>query len=295
MEEEAFPGELRQKGSDWFLIIRLIPMSYEVNDFQQDVIEASEDTPVLVDFWAPWCGPCRQLSPVLESLAEAHDDWTLVKVNVDDNQEPAQAYGVRGIPAVKLFVDGEVAAEFTGAKPKHTIESWLDDNMPSEEKSRIEEAKAALDDGRHEDAEQLLWPVLEDNPDHNEAQVLQARALAFKDPTRAQVLAEAANVADPTLRQVRDAVQTVARLLELSDAPSDLPNGDVQDDYRAAIEALAAQNFGAALDHFIDVVRVNRDYDDDGARKACVALFTLLGEEHPVTQEHRRTFDMALY
>ena len=270
-------------------------MSYEVDDFQQDVIEASDDAPVLVDFWAPWCGPCKQLSPVLESLAEAHDDWALVKVNVDDNQEPAQAYGVRGIPAVKLFVNGEVAAEFTGAKPKHAIESWLEEHMPSEAKSRIAKAKTALDEGRHEDAEQLLWPVLEDDPEHDEAQVLQARALAFKDPTRAQALADAADVADPTLRQIRDAVETVARLLELGESPSDLPEGGARNDYRAALDALTNQDFDSAIDHFIDVVRVNRDYDDDGARKACVALFTLLGEDHPVTQDHRRTFDMALY
>jgi putative thioredoxin len=270
-------------------------MAYEVEDFQSDVIETSEETPVVVDFWAPWCGPCRQLSPVLESLAEAADDWQLVKVNVDDNQEAAQAYGVRGIPAVKLFADGEVVAEFTGAKPEHAITTWLEENLPSEEKSRIESARTALDEGNHEEAEQLLWPVLEDNPDHDEAQVLMARALAFKDPTRAQALADAAEVADPTLRQVRDAVQTVARLLEVADDPSSLPDGDAKDTYAAGTEALADQDFDAALEHFIDVVRTHRDYDDDGARKACIALFTLLGEEHPVTQDHRRTFDMALY
>ena len=270
-------------------------MAYEVDDFQADVIEASEDAPVLVDFWAPWCGPCRQLSPVLESLAEAQDEWTLVKVNVDENEEAAQAYGVRGIPAVKLFVDGEVAGEFTGAKPEHAIRSWLEEHLPSEAKSRLEEARQALEDGNHQEAEQLLWPVLEDDPNHDEAQVLMARALAFKDPTRAQALAEAAEVADPTLRQVRDGVQTLARLLEWADDPSDLPEGDGRADYRAGIEALATQDFDAALTHFIDVVRTNRDYDDDGARKACIALFTLLGEKHPTTQEHRRTFDMALY
>jgi putative thioredoxin len=232
---------------------------------------------------------------VLESLAEAADDWQLVKVNVDDNQEAAQAYGVRGIPAVKLFGDGEVVAEFTGAKPEHAIKKWLEENLPSEEKSRIEEAKAELEAGNHEEAEHLLWPVLEDNPDHDEAQVLMARALAFKDPTRAEALADAAEVADPTLRQVRDAVETLARLLAMADDPSALPDGDAKDSYVAGIEALADQDFDAALDRFIDVVRTHRDYDDDGARKACVALFTLLGEEHPVTQEHRRTFDMALY
>ena len=270
-------------------------MAYDVDDFQEDVIGASEDTPVLVDFWAPWCGPCRQLSPVLESLAEEQDEWRLVKVNVDEKKEAAQAYGVRGIPAVKLFVDGEVVAEFTGAKPEHAIRSWLEDNMPSESKSRLEEARQALDDGDRREAEQLLWPVLEDDPDHDEAQVLMARALAFKDPTRAQALAEAAEVADPTLRQVRDAVQTLTRLLEWDDDPADLPEGDGRADYRAGIEALADQDFDTALDHFIDVVRTNRDYDDDGARRACIALFTLLGEKHPTTQAHRRTFDMALY
>jgi putative thioredoxin len=270
-------------------------MAYEVDDFQDDVIETSEDTPVVVDFWAPWCGPCRQLSPVLESLAEAADDWRLVKVNVDDNQQAAQSYGVRGIPAVKLFSDGEVVAEFTGAKPEHAIKKWLEENLPSEENDRIEKAKAALDDGKRQEAEQLLWPVLEDTPNHDEAQVLMARALAFKDPTRAQALAEAASVADPDLRQTRESVDTLTRLLEMADDPSALPDGDAKDTYADAIDALAEQDFDAALDHFIDVVRVHRDYDDDGARKACIAIFTLLGEEHPVVQEHRRTFDMALY
>ncbi|MCS3757147.1 tetratricopeptide repeat protein [Salinibacter ruber] len=270
-------------------------MSYEVNDFETDVLDASADTPVLVDFWAPWCGPCQQLSPVLESLAEATDDWTLVKVNVDDHPSAAQEYGVRGIPAVKLFVDGDIEAEFAGIKPKPQLESWLDEHLPSEEKSRIEEAKEALEAGSHQEAEHLLWPVLEDNPDHDEAQVLMARALAFKDPNRAQVLAQEAEVADPTLRQMRDGVETIARLLELAEDPSALPENGVKDTYVAALDALADQDFDAALDQFIDVVRTDRDYDDDGARKACVALFTLLGEQHPVTQEHRRTFDMALY
>lgn len=270
-------------------------MSYEVTDFQDDVLDASADQPVLVDFWAPWCGPCRQLSPVLESLAESADDWTLVKVNVDDHQEEAQSYGVRGIPAVKLFVDGEVEAEFTGAKPEHTVKKWLEEHLPSEEKERLDQARTALNAGNREDAEHLLWPVLEEHPDHDEAQVLMAHALGFKDPTRAEALADAAEVADPSLRQVRDGVQTIARLLSFAEDPSALPEGSVRDTYLDGIQALADQDFDTALDHFIDVVRTNRDYDDDGARKACIALFTLLGDEHPATQAHRRTFDMALY
>lgn len=270
-------------------------MSYEVDDFQTDVIEASQDAPVLVDFWAPWCGPCRQLSPVLESLAETQDGWTLVKVNVDDNGAAAQKYGVRGIPAVKLFVDGDVTAEFTGVKPEHQVRNWLEENLPSEEKSRIEEAKEALSEGNHQEAEHLLWPVLENNPDHDEAQVLMARALAFKDPKRSQALAEAAEVTDPTLRQMRESVETISRLVELAEDPSPLPKDSVKETYVDGVQALADKNFDVALENFIDVVRTNRDYDDDGARRACVALFTLLGEKHPVTKEYRRTFDMSLY
>jgi len=270
-------------------------MDYEVSDFRSDVIDASYDTPVVVDFWAPWCGPCRQLSPVLESMAEAADDWTLVKVNTDEHPSEARQYGVRGIPAVKLFVDGTVEAEFTGAQPKRPIQQWLDEHLPSEAKTRIQQAKKALDAGDDAEAEQQLWPVLEDDPDHPDAQVLMARALAFRDPKRAKALADAADVADPALRQTRESVQTIARLVDLADDPDALPDAPGRDDYRAAIEALAEEDFDTAVQHFIDVVRAHRDYDDDGARKACIALFTLLGPEHPVTQNHRRTFDMALY
>ena len=273
----------------------IFAMAFEVQNFQQDVIEASREQPVLVDFWAPWCGPCRQLGPVLEKLAEAAGDWTLVKVNTDENPEPAQRYGIRGIPAVKLFHEGDVIAEFTGARPEHAVRSWLDDNLPSATKSALEQAKAALDEGDTEEAEQLLWSVLDSDADNAEAKVLLARALAFRDPQRASALAEDADIADPSLRQVREAVQTLTRLLRLNGSADDLPDAPGHDAYRAAIDALSEQDFDTALEHFIDVVRTNRDYDDDGARRACVALFTLLGANHPATKAHRRTFDMALY
>jgi putative thioredoxin len=270
-------------------------MAHDVQDFQEDVIEASRQTPVLVDFWAPWCGPCQQLGPVLEKLDEEMDTWSLVKVNTDENADVARRYGIRGIPAVKLFHEGNVIAEFTGALPERAVRDWLDENLPSESKSRIENAKEALQQGNTEEAEQLLWPVLDDNPDDPEVKVLLAQALAFRDPTRANALADEADIADPELRQVREAVQTIARLIALGNHPDELPEAPVRDAYRAGIDALSKGRYEAALNHFIDVVRQDRAYDDDGARKACVALFTVLGNEHPATQEHRRTFDMALY
>lgn len=100
--------------------------------FRADVIEASYSKPVVVDFWAPWCGPCRMLGPALERLARVADGaWRLVKINVDAHPDLARDYEVRGIPAVKLFYRGEVISEFTGAIPEAMVAQWLDAHLPS--------------------------------------------------------------------------------------------------------------------------------------------------------------------
>lgn len=99
--------------------------------FNEDVIETSRTKPVLVDFWAPWCAPCRVLGPTLERLAkESGGSWRLVKINADSHPQLVRQYGIRGIPAVKLFVDGEVVDEFVGALPERAVRQWLDKALP---------------------------------------------------------------------------------------------------------------------------------------------------------------------
>ncbi|BBM72223.1 thioredoxin [Rhodothermus marinus] len=269
---------------------------YEVTDFQRDVLEASYRMPVLVDFWAPWCGPCQILGPVLERLAQKYaGKWKLVKVNTDEHPELAMQYGVRGIPAVKLFVNGEVVGEFVGALPEYAIEQWLAEVLPDENRAQLEQIEQLLDEGKLAEAEPLLRKLLAADPGNDKARVLLARIRVFDDPDEAERLLENLDIAEAAYLQQIEGIRTIARLLRLKDQPESLPEGPGRDFYRQAIEALARKDFDTAVERLIDVLRKDRYYDDDGARKAGVAIFTLLGARHPVTQRWRRTFDMWLY
>jgi putative thioredoxin len=271
-----------------------IEMEFEVQDFDKDVIETSRTTPVLVDFWAPWCGPCRVLGPVLERLAsEANGTWELVKVNTDQHPEVSSSYGIRGIPAVKLFVEGAVHDEFTGALPEYAVRQWLEKALPSESKEQLRQAEEAAEQGRAEEARMLLENVLEMEPANARAGVLLAQLIAFEDPERAGELVAGGAFAGPGFIQIEEAVRTVTRLFGAD--LEELPESPVKGGYAAGIEALKARDFEDALRRFIEVIQSDRYYDDDGARKACVAIFTLLGEGHPAVRAYRRRFDMALY
>ncbi len=271
-------------------------MAYEVQNFQEEVLALSRQTPVLVDFWAPWCGPCRVLGPILEKLAAEQDGrWTLVKVNTDQYPELSARYGIRGIPAVKLFVEGKVVDEFTGALPEFVVRQWLDKALPTENKKRLAQAEAALDAGDLGTAEAMLRAILYEDPANAAARVLLARLVVFDDPAEASRLVKGPLNADPHYLHQAESVKTLGRLLSLQKNPDALPDGDGRDTYRAALDALAARDIDTALSRFIEVIQQNRYYDDDGARKACLALFAFLGEQHPTTRHHRRTFDMALY
>jgi putative thioredoxin len=260
-------------------------------DFERDVVEASRRTPQLVDFWAPWCGPCRALTPVLEKLAaEADGRWSLVKINSDEHPELAQQSGVRGIPAVKLFVDGRIAAEFTGALPEQVVRRWLEEHLPTEEKRLLEHAKARLVAGERDAARPLLEELVATRSDDEEARALLACLVALEDTGRAAKLVEGL-----AHRPEAEAVNTLHRFCRLADAPEELPEAEVKEDYVAAAQALRHGDADGALDTLIRIVQKDRSFDDDGARRAVVALFTVLGESDPVVRRHRPVFDRSLY
>ena len=269
-------------------------MGYDVSDFEKEVIERSFSIPVLVDFWAEWCGPCKILGPVLERLAGQSDGrWMLAKVDTEEHVEVARKYQIQSIPNVKLFVDGKVANEFVGALPEYQVQRWLQTAIPSRYRTQLEQAEAFLVACNFGAAKALLEPVIAAEPGDVDARMLFARSIVFKDPGKAAALIE--NIEEPKYSDIQSAIQTFARLHTLAHHADGLAENATRPLYLSAIQSLISQNFDAAVGQFIDIIRQDRYYDDDGARKACIALFKLLGEDSDVTKQYRRDFSSALY
>ena len=270
-------------------------MNVEIQDFQKDVIEESFNIPILVDFWAEWCGPCRILGPVLEKLAKKYaDKWKLVKINTEEFPEIASQYGIRSIPNVKLFHKGKVINEFVGALPEKMIEDWLRKSIPSKYSDMIEKAKLLLNQGRELDAKIILEEIHKGDITNSEVKILLAKILIFENPKEAIRLIESSNTPDD-LVELSNSISYLAEIFEKVQRPDLLPEHIVKPIYLDAINHLIKKNFPEALEKFIEVIREYKLYDDEGARKACIAIFKYLGEENEITLKYRREFGRALY
>lgn len=270
-------------------------MAHDVTNFEQEVLERSRTTPVLVDFWAAWCGPCRVLGPVLERLAgEAQGRWALAKVDTEQLPEVAERYGILSIPNVKLFVNGEAVNEFVGALPEAEVRLWLERAIPSPHAASIMEAARLIEQGSFDQAEVLVRAVLEAEPGNGVARVVLAEALLHLDPeTVVPLLSAIADHAELAGRA--EALETLARLATLPQRDRELPESPAKPHLLAASAAVRAGDWAVALEGLIEALKLDRAYAGGLAKQAGRAIFILLGIEHPVSERFHRAFSNAVY
>jgi putative thioredoxin len=269
--------------------------NYEVTDFATQVLERSKEVPVLADFWAPWCAPCRSLGPVLERLAEqANGRWELAKVNTEEHQEQAATFNISSIPAVKLFVNGEVVNAFVGALPEREIRRFLDQSLPSPNSGYLTEAQRLLNEGANDAAAKLLEPILENEPGNEEVRVLLAQAVLNSTPERVSPLLQPIGP-DSELADKASALRVLGGLAVTNKQPQTLPDANFRDRYLQGASAVASGDFASALEAFIDVLDRDKQYAEGGAKEACKAIFRLLGPRHPLSDRYFRAFSSRLH
>ena len=270
--------------------------------FDREVIEQSRRVPVVIDFWAPWCAPCRTLGPVLERLAEEHGGaFVLAKINVDENPQVSTAFGIRSIPAVKAVHEGEVVDEFVGALPEATLRQFLRGILPSESDRLAEEARSAEHRGDRDGALALYRRALEGDPNHPAARLGLGRLLSDSDADAA--LAELDRVlpataerteADRLAARLRLARENGAGDAELRARLQMEPN-DLEARLKLARLLAARQEYEAALAHLLEVVKRDRSYEDEAGRKSMLDIFQILGSANPLTEKYRSELARVLF
>lgn len=272
-------------------------------DFQTAVLDRSKEIPVLVDFWAPWCGPCRVLGPVLEKLADEYaGQFLLAKINVDENPSVAGEFGIQGIPAVKLFRGGAVGSEFTGALPEPMVREFLSRFLPSGADKQAHEAAGLEEQGKLAEAKALYQAILESEPNHPKALTGMGRLLMNEGDVPAALdyleqvplVAEERKEADPLIARLklqRGAIQDESVLREkVKSEPNNL-----EARFELAQALAAAEKYDESLAEFLNIVKADRSFRDDGARQAMVQIFEVLGSDHPLTEKYRSELAKVLF
>ncbi len=275
------------------------PLEVTARTFEDEVLNS--EVPVLVDFWAPWCGPCRVLGPILERLArEMQGAFVLAKVNVDQNPGLSRRFGVQGIPMVTAFRDGQVADTFTGALPESQVRAWLRKLIPSGA-DRLAAEAAQLAESDPQAAAARYRAALEQDPAHQPSLLGLGRILLVQsDPEAVDVLkripaGSRVHAEAQALLGLSDFLATPPAGEQGSDGNAPAGNSETGARYAAAAAFARAGKWEQALEELLAIVQRDRAYAGDGARRTMLAIFALLGEADPLVARYRRLLANALF
>jgi putative thioredoxin len=274
--------------------------------FENDVIEASRQLPVLVDFWASWCAPCKTLGPMLEKLeSEYANSWKLVKVDSEANPELSAHFQVRSIPFVVAFVDGQPVDKFVGALPESELRAFIDRLLPDQGETERRAAAAAREEGRNAQAYDHLQAALALDPGYDDAR-LDMIEMLLADDKLADAQREAGLLSPKTTQGIDARFNAIKTRLDASAAVSELPPADALEQRIAANPAdldarfdlasrlIATGQYGDALDQLLAITVRDRQYREDIGRKTMLSVFELAADQPALVSQWRRKLSAAL-
>lgn len=283
------------------------PYIHEVNaqNFQALVIENSLKQPVLVDFWADWCEPCKTIMPMLAKLADEYaGKFILAKVDTEKEQELAAHFSIKSLPTMKLFVNGKIADERIGVIPESEIRKFIDAFIQSESDKIMNAAMQAIDEGRAEDALALMNQALAQDPENADMKIDIAKIMVAQgDSVGALSLLDSLNSEDNKKEAAVNLRAEIDMAKQLEDTPalpeiekrlSDNPN-DLDALLQKSRRLSASADYDEAMACLLKIVTLDRKFEDDVGRSSLISLFDLLGSDHPSVQKYRRKLFTLLY